>query len=85
MSSRFANDSFIFGVGSSSLCTDFGIFGVGILSWMESMSDDTIANNLCNLFLRSCFCRARTFRLWSRFRVISKSAWLIRMFDLFIL
>jgi len=46
MSSLFANDSFIFGVGSSSRCIDFGTFGVGILFWMESTSDDTISNSL---------------------------------------
>jgi len=71
MSSRFANDCLI---SVSSLCTDFGTFGVGNLSWIESMSDDTFENSLWSLFLRSYFCLSRTFRLWSLFKVIKRSA-----------
>jgi len=68
MSSRFENDSLIFVCVSSSLCIDFGTFGVGILFWIESVSDIVDNKSLLSLFLRSCFWRARIFRLCSRFR-----------------
>lgn len=68
---------------SSAFCTDFGSFGVGILSWMESISESVEERSLLNLFLRSCFCLARILRLFNRFRVLRRSAWLFRMFDLF--
>ena len=83
MSSRFENDSF--GFGSSDFWTVFGIFGVGILSWIESISESVDVKSWYSFFLRSCFWRARIFRWCNFFSVASKSAWLISRFDLFIL
>ena len=53
MSSRFVNDSFIF--GSSDFWTVFGTFGVGMLSWIESISERVDVKSLYSFFLRSCF------------------------------
>jgi len=74
MSSRFANAFLTFSGEGSSFCTDFGTFGVGILPVIDPVSFRTDANNLWSLFFRSCFCLARTFRLWSLFRVVRRSA-----------
>ena len=85
MSSRFENVCFLILFSwNFSLWIDFGIFGVGIFSWSESISVRVDVNSLRSCFFRSCFCLSRTFRLWSFFRVLRRSAWLIRMFDLFV-
>lgn len=83
MSSRFENVSFGSIFGSSCFWISFGIFGVGILFWIDSISDSVEDMRWFNLFLRSCFWRARTLRLWRRLRDWRRSAWDIRTLDLF--